>query len=47
MGPGCIHLGMENERKVGAIGKPGLMWDAKIVDDKGEDVRQGEVGEVV
>ncbi len=47
MGPGCIHLGMENERKVGAIGKPGLMWDAKIMDDKGEDVRQGEVGEVV
>ncbi|HEX2966936.1 MAG TPA: class I adenylate-forming enzyme family protein [Syntrophorhabdaceae bacterium] len=30
MGPGIIHLGMENERKVGAIGKPTLMWDAKI-----------------
>ena len=26
---------MENERKVGAIGKPGLMWDARIVDGAG------------
>lgn len=47
MGPGIVHLGMENERKVGAIGKPGLMWDAKIVNDNGEDVKQGEVGELV
>jgi acyl-CoA synthetase (AMP-forming)/AMP-acid ligase II len=47
MGPGCVHLGMENERKIGAIGKPGLMWDAKIVNDNGEDVKQGDVGEVV
>ncbi len=35
MGPGVVHLGMENERKVGAIGKPGLMWDARIVNDAG------------
>ena len=47
MGPGPVHLGVENERKVGAIGKPGLMWDARIVDDAGEDVERGEVGEVV
>ncbi|HEX2965013.1 MAG TPA: fatty acid--CoA ligase family protein, partial [Syntrophorhabdaceae bacterium] len=47
MGPGIIHLGMENERKVGAIGKPTLMWDAKIVDENGIDVKQGEVGELV
>ncbi|HVN98258.1 MAG TPA: class I adenylate-forming enzyme family protein [Syntrophorhabdaceae bacterium] len=47
MGPGPIHLGMENERKVGAIGKPAIMWDGKIVNEKGEDVKQGEVGEVV
>jgi acyl-CoA synthetase (AMP-forming)/AMP-acid ligase II len=47
MGPGVIHLGMENERKVGAIGKPNVMWDVRIVDMKGEDVPQGEVGEVV
>jgi acyl-CoA synthetase (AMP-forming)/AMP-acid ligase II len=47
MGPGVIHLGMENERKVGAIGRPGLMWDARIVNDAGEDVAQGEVGELI
>jgi len=47
MGPGVVHLGMENERKVGAIGKPGLMWDARIVDDAGMDVAQGQVGELI
>jgi long-chain acyl-CoA synthetase len=47
MGPGIVHLGMENERKIGAIGKPGLMWDAKIVNDNGEDVKQGDVGELI
>jgi acyl-CoA synthetase (AMP-forming)/AMP-acid ligase II len=47
MGPGIIHLGMENEHKVGAIGKPTLMWDAKIVDENGIEVKQGEVGELV
>ena len=46
-GPGVIHLGIQNERKVGAIGKPGLLWDARIVDARGEDVRRGEVGEVI
>ena len=47
MGPGAVHLGMENERKVGAIGKPGLMWDARIVDDQGVDAAQGQVGELI
>ena len=47
MGPGSIYLGMENERKVGAIGQVNVMWDARIVDEKGEDVAQGGVGEVV
>ena len=47
MGPGIVHLGMENERKIGAIGKPALMWDAKIVNDNGEDVKQGDVGELI
>jgi len=23
------------------------LWDARIVNDKGEDVRQGEVGELI
>jgi acyl-CoA synthetase (AMP-forming)/AMP-acid ligase II len=46
-GPGCIHLGIENERKVGAIGKPGFNWEAEIVDEKGKPVGIGEIGEVV
>lgn len=46
IGPGCVHLGMENIHKVGAIGVPGYGWEVKIVDDKGEEVRQGEVGEL-
>jgi acyl-CoA synthetase (AMP-forming)/AMP-acid ligase II len=46
-GPGCIHLGIENEHKVGAIGKPGYSWQARIVDDKGNDVPQGKNGEII
>jgi len=46
-GPGIVDLGIENERKIGAIGKPSLMWDARVVDDRGEDVRQGQVGELI
>jgi acyl-CoA synthetase (AMP-forming)/AMP-acid ligase II len=38
---------MDNERKIGAIGKPGLMWDARLVDDEGRDVPSGEIGEVI
>lgn len=45
-GPGCVHLGMENERKVGAIGVPGYGWKIKIVNEKDETVPQGEVGEL-
>ncbi len=32
VGPGCVHLGMENLHKVGAIGRPGYLWETKIVD---------------
>jgi long-chain acyl-CoA synthetase len=46
-GPGVIHLGAENERKVGAIGKPSLFWDARIVGENGEDVPRGDVGEII
>jgi len=46
-GPGCVHLGIENERKVGAIGKAGFNWEARIVNDSGEDVARGEVGELI
>ncbi|MCD8083617.1 MAG: acyl--CoA ligase [Clostridiales bacterium] len=45
-GPGCVHLGLENIHKVGAIGIPGYRWECKIVDDDGRPVRQGEVGEL-
>jgi acyl-CoA synthetase (AMP-forming)/AMP-acid ligase II len=46
-GPNCIHLGIENIHKVGAIGRPGFNWEARIVDDEGMDVAQGEVGELI
>ncbi|HUL22064.1 MAG TPA: class I adenylate-forming enzyme family protein, partial [Thermodesulfobacteriota bacterium] len=35
-GPGVVRLGMENEHKLGAIGKTGLIWDVRIVDEKGK-----------
>ncbi|WP_297240148.1 class I adenylate-forming enzyme family protein [uncultured Flavonifractor sp.] len=46
IGPGCVHLGVENIRKVGAIGKPGYLWQAKVVDEQGNEVPQGQVGEL-
>ena len=46
IGPGCVHLGVENVHKVGAIGVPGYGWEVKIVDERGEEVPQGEVGEL-
>ncbi|MDD5832190.1 MAG: class I adenylate-forming enzyme family protein [Clostridiales bacterium] len=45
-GPGCVHLGMENIDKVGAIGVPGYRWQCKIVDEKGAEVKRGDVGEL-
>ncbi len=46
IGPGCVHLGMENEHKVGAIGKAGYGWETKIIDENGNPVADGEVGEL-
>jgi acyl-CoA synthetase (AMP-forming)/AMP-acid ligase II len=46
-GPGVIHLGIENESKVGAIGKAGLVWDVRITDPVGTDVTPGGVGEII
>lgn len=46
-GPGCVHLGVDNIHKVGAIGVPGYHWKTRIVDEQGVDVKQGEVGELL
>ena len=46
IGPGCVHLGVENEHKVGAIGKAGFGWSTDIVDENGKSVPKGEVGEL-
>ncbi len=46
IGPGAVHLGVENIHKVGAIGKAGFGWQTRIVDEKHNDVKQGEVGEL-
>ena len=46
IGPGCVHLGVENIHKVGAIGIPGYGWEVMIADEHGKPVKQGEVGEL-
>lgn len=46
IGPGCVHLGVENIHKVGAIGKAGYGWEVKIVDENRNTVAKGEVGEL-
>ncbi len=46
IGPGCVHLGVENIHKVGAIGKAGYGWETKIIDENGNTVPRGEVGEL-
>ena len=46
IGPGCVHLGVENIHKVGAIGKAGYGWEVKIVDSNDKPVKPGDVGEL-
>lgn len=46
IGPGCVHLGVENIHKVGAIGKPGYGWEVKIVDENRQTVAKGKIGEL-
>ena len=46
IGPGCVHLGVENVHKVGAIGKAGYGWKTRIIDPQGKTVARGEVGEL-
>ena len=47
IGPGAVHLGVENIHKVGAIGKAGFGWQTRIADEHGVDVAPGEVGELL
>ncbi len=46
IGPGCVHLGVENIHKVGAIGVAGYGWQTKIVDTEGNEVPRGGIGEL-
>ena len=46
IGPGAVHLGVENIDKVGAIGKAGYGWQTRIVDETGKPVEPGTVGEL-
>ena len=47
IGPGCVHLGVENLSHVGAIGVPGFGWEIKIMDEEGHEVLEPEeVGEL-
>ena len=46
-GPGCVHLGIENNHKVGAIGQPGFDWEFAVVDDHLDPVAPGAPGELI
>ena len=46
IGPGAVHLGIENIDHVGAIGVAGYGWQTKIVDEKHQEVPKGQVGEL-
>ena len=48
IGPGSVHLGVENIHKVGAIGIPGYGWQAEVRKGDGTVVKpgSGEVGEL-
>jgi len=43
----CMHLGLENLHKLGSFGYPKLNLDARVVDDRGNDVPRGKVGEII
>jgi len=46
-GPGCVHLNIEDSHNLEATGKTGFNWETRIVSDKGQNVRQGGVGELL
>ncbi len=45
-GPGCVHLGISNTHKVGAIGIAGYGWECKIVDEDLNRTDPGVPGEL-
>ncbi len=46
-GPGCVHLGMDNTHKVGAIGIPGFDWECRVVDSRGAGLPDNTPGELM
>lgn len=46
-GPGCIHLGMQNTHKTGAIGLAGHGWQCEVVNAAMEPLPGGETGELI
>ncbi|MBU2514475.1 acyl--CoA ligase [bacterium] len=46
-GPGCVHLGLENSKKVGAIGVAGFDWETRIVGSDNKPVERGIPGELI
>ena len=46
IGPGAVHLGIENIEHVGAIGIAGYGWETAIVDENRKPLPRGMVGEL-
>jgi len=46
-GPGCVHLGLKNTQKIGAIGVPGFDWECRIVDSDGQELADDQAGELL
>jgi fatty-acyl-CoA synthase len=48
VGPNCFKLGLEDSlRKRGSIGFPSFHGEARIVDENGQDVSHGGIGELI
>ena len=45
-GPGCLNLSGDRMDKLGSIGRPGLGWQAKVVDPAGNEVPPDTSGEL-
>ena len=47
MGPGCVHVTSDDPKRWGSIGKASFNWEARVVNEKGEDVATDKVGELI